>query len=86
MNPITPVVSLFVLFAVYIFIRMEKIMSAINDLDAVVTSIQADVQSVIALLQSNPDDVAMEAAVAKLQAVDASLKSVLPAPPTPPTT
>ena len=83
MNPITPVVSLFVLFAVYIFIRMEKIMAAIDDLNAVVTSIQADVQSVIALLQSNEDG-AIEAAVAKLQAVDDALKAAIPpAPPTP---
>ena len=83
MNPITPAISLFVLFAVYIFIRMEKIMAAIDDLNAVVTSIQADVQSVIALLQSNEDG-AIEAAVAKLKSVDDALKAAIPpAPPTP---
>ena len=83
MNPITLLESIFALFAVYIFIRMEKIMAAIDDLNAVVTSVSTDVQSVIALLKSN-DDGAIEAAVAKLQAVDDALKAAIPpAPPTP---
>ncbi len=64
----------------------ERIMSALTDLQAVATSLEADVSAAITLLQNlqsgavNADDPQVEAVVTALQASDTALKAALTPP------
>ena len=67
--------------------KVDKIMSALDDLHAIVASISTDVQAIIAKLsQSGGVSAAdVEAVVTQLQGVDQALQGALNPPP-PPTT
>ena len=84
MNPITPVVSLFVLFAVYIFIRMEKIMATIAELDASISALEASETTAAATITTALNDliakvgttVDVTAEIGRIQAVATALGSL----------
>ena len=63
--------------------NQEKEMAAIDDLNAAVTQLAADVAALIAL-PAGTSDAAIEAVVANINALDAQVKAALPAPPATP--